>query len=159
MKFLNSNYRSKGYNYANFSTDQVKNQEAIRARKAAIANAEDFPITQASSSVRYPTPSPAPPQNPPSPEAIKNLEKEVRRIESTQRSTKSDPPKRVRIREGANSNKLYRRGRVALKQAGKFVKNNKVGVGLAAAGALGAVGYGVYRKMRSDKGKKRGNYR
>ena len=44
-----------------------------------------------------------------------------------------------------------------LKNAGKFAKNNKVGVGLAAAGALGAVGYGAYRKMRSDKGKKRGS--
>ena len=44
-----------------------------------------------------------------------------------------------------------------LKKAGRFAKNNKVGVGLAAAGALGGVGYGVYRKMRSDKGKKRGS--
>lgn len=44
-----------------------------------------------------------------------------------------------------------------LKNAGKFAKNNKVATGLAAAGALGAVGYGAYRKMRSDKGKKRGS--
>lgn len=49
------------------------------------------------------------------------------------------------------------KGKNMLARAGKFVKNNKVGVGLAAAGALGAVGYGAYRKMRSDKGKKRGS--
>ena len=45
-----------------------------------------------------------------------------------------------------------------LAKAGRFIKNNKVGVGLAAAGALGAAGYGIARKMRSDKGKKRGQY-
>ena len=53
-------------------------------------------------------------------------------------------------------NTVYAGGQM-LKNAGKFAKNNKVGVGLAAAGALGAVGYGAYRKMRSDKGKKRGS--
>lgn len=47
-----------------------------------------------------------------------------------------------------------------LKKAGKFVKGNKLGVGLGAAGALGAVGLGIagVRKMRADKGKKRGSY-
>lgn len=50
------------------------------------------------------------------------------------------------------------KGKNMLAKAGRFIANNKVGVGLAGAGALGAVGYGVYRKMRSDKGKKRGNY-
>lgn len=49
-------------------------------------------------------------------------------------------------------------GGQTLKKAGRFIKNNKVGVGLAAAGALGAAGYGIIRKMRSDKGKKRGKY-
>ena len=49
------------------------------------------------------------------------------------------------------------KGKNMLAKAGKFIKNNKVGVGLAAAGTLGAVGYGAYRKMRSDKGKKRGS--
>lgn len=47
-----------------------------------------------------------------------------------------------------------------LAKAGRFIGNNKVGVGLAAAGALGA-GIGataLMRKMRSDKGKKRGKY-
>jgi hypothetical protein len=51
-------------------------------------------------------------------------------------------------------------GGQALKQAGRFIGRNKVGVGLAAAGALGAgIGATVLaRKMRSDKGKKRGSY-
>lgn len=47
-----------------------------------------------------------------------------------------------------------------LAKAGRFIGKNKVGVGLAAAGALGA-GIGataLMRKMRSDKGKKRGQY-
>jgi len=48
-------------------------------------------------------------------------------------------------------------GKKGLKAAGRFAMRNKVGVGLAAAGALGAVGYGVYRKTRSDKGRKRGS--
>jgi hypothetical protein len=51
------------------------------------------------------------------------------------------------------------KGKNMLAKAGKFISNNKVGVGLAAAGALGAAGAGLaIRKMRSDKGKKRGNY-
>lgn len=45
-----------------------------------------------------------------------------------------------------------------LAKAGSFIKKNKVGVGLAAAGALGAAGVGIARKMRADKGKKRGQY-
>jgi hypothetical protein len=45
-----------------------------------------------------------------------------------------------------------------LAKAGKFISKNKVGVGLAAAGALGAAGVAMARKMRSDKGRKRGNY-
>jgi len=49
-------------------------------------------------------------------------------------------------------------GKQGLKATGRFAMRNKLGVGLAAAGALGAVGYGVYRKTRSDKGKKRGSY-
>jgi len=49
-------------------------------------------------------------------------------------------------------------GKRGLKAAGRFAMKNKLGVGLAAAGALGAVGYGVYRKTRSDKGRKRGSY-
>ena len=47
-----------------------------------------------------------------------------------------------------------------LAKAGSFIAKNKVGVGLAAAGALGA-GIGataLARKMRSDKGRKRGQY-
>lgn len=51
------------------------------------------------------------------------------------------------------------KGKNMLAKAGKFISKNKVGVGLAAAGALGAAGAGLaLRKMRSDKGKKRGNY-
>lgn len=43
----------------------------------------------------------------------------------------------------------------------KWDKTKLKKAGLGAAGLLtaGAIGYGVYRKMRSDKGKKRGNYR
>jgi len=44
-----------------------------------------------------------------------------------------------------------------LKKAGKFAMRNKIALGLGAAGALGAVGVGVARKMRSDKGRKRGS--
>lgn len=147
MKFLNSNYGNNGNNYANFAGGRNRNRTP----------GFDIPVTQAGDKVKYPAPSSIIPMKPPSADSLKTLENDMKRAES--KGSKSSPPKRVRIREGANSNKLYRRGRVALKQAGKFVKKNKVGVGLAAAGALGAVGYGVYRKMRSDKGKKRGNYR
>lgn len=51
-------------------------------------------------------------------------------------------------------------GTQKLREAGQFIMKNKVGTGLAAAGALGA-GIGataLIRKMRSDKGKKRGQY-
>lgn len=40
-----------------------------------------------------------------------------------------------------------------LAKAGKFIKNNKVGVGLAAAGALGAAGGAIALKMRNKKKK------
>lgn len=146
MKFLNSNYGNDGYNYANFAGGRNRNR----------ASGFDIPVTKAGDNVKYPAPSSTIPLKPPSAESLKTLENDMKRGEA--RSSKPAPAKRVRIREGANSNKLYRQGRVALKKAGRFVKGNKVGVGLAAAGALGAVGYGVYRKMRSDKGKKRGNY-
>ena len=147
MKFMNSNYGNDGYNYANFGG----------GRNRQSTSADDIPVGKPSTKAVYPAASSTIPMNPPSAESLKTLENDMLRAES--KASKSSSPKRVRVREGANSNKLYRRGRVALKQAGRFVKNNKVATGLAAAGALGAVGYGVYRKMRSDKGKKRGNYR
>jgi hypothetical protein len=52
------------------------------------------------------------------------------------------------------------KGKNALAKVGRFAMKNKVGTGLAAAGALGAVGLGIagVRKMRADKGKKRGSY-
>lgn len=34
-----------------------------------------------------------------------------------------------------------------------------IGAGIAGAAALGGIGYGLYRKKRSDKGKKRGKYK
>lgn len=46
-----------------------------------------------------------------------------------------------------------------LGKAVKFIGKNKLGIGLAGAAALGGIGYGIARKMRSDKGKKRGFYK
>ena len=43
-------------------------------------------------------------------------------------------------------------------KAKNFIGKNKLGIGLAGATALGGIGYGITRKMRSDKGKKRGFY-
>lgn len=44
-------------------------------------------------------------------------------------------------------------GTQTLKKAGRFVMKNKVGVGLAAAGALGAAGGAIALKMRNKKKK------
>jgi hypothetical protein len=48
--------------------------------------------------------------------------------------------------------------RQGLKTAKQFAGKNKVLLGLAGAGALGVAGTKLIRKMRSDKGKKRGGY-
>lgn len=146
MKFLNSNYGNNGYNYANFA----------RTRRRSSAN--DIPITKAGDNVKYPTREPVKPMAPPTAAQLETLDNNLKAAENRKGGSKSSAPKRVRVRSGMNSNKLFRQGRVALKKAGRFAMKNKVGVGLAGAGALGAVGYGVYRKMRSDKGKKRGSY-
>ena len=43
-------------------------------------------------------------------------------------------------------------------KAKKFISKNKLGLGAVGLATAGAIGYGLIRKMRSDKGKKRGFY-
>lgn len=146
MKFLNSNYSS---GYANFT-------------KKPKADAFDVPFVQ--------NPAVAPGKDLTKSEKLKatiaaeraSAQSRIAQEKAKRYGGSSSPsrpaPKEVRIRNGNLLDNAKEAGSSGLKKAGKFIKNNKVGVGLAAAGALGAAGYGVYRKMRSDKGKKRGQY-
>lgn len=146
MKFLNSNYSS---GYANF-TKKIK--------------ADDFgvPFVQ--------NPAVAPGKDLTKSEKLKatiaaeraSAESRIAQEKAKRFGGSSKPsrpaPKEIPIRSGNILSDAKEAGASGLKKAGKFIKNNKVGVGLAAAGALGAAGYGISRKMRSDKGKKRGQY-
>jgi hypothetical protein len=153
MKFMNSNY-----SYADFAGGRNRSGRNTKQVVSQVDDAFDIPVGKPSTKAKYPAPSSTIPMKPPSAESLKTLENDMKRGES--RSSTPPASKRIRAREGANSSKLFRRGRVALKQAGRFAMRNKVGTGLAAAGALGAVGLGIagVRKMRADKGKKRGSY-
>lgn len=131
MKFLNSNYSS---NYANFAS---KADNFLKDLKKATEKGPKTP-TQLPGPQFTPSNTGFTPASPKSPAGSKP----DKFLKDLKRATDRGRNKGVKL----------------LRKAGKFVKNNKVGVGLAGAGALGAVGYGVYRKMRSDKGKKRGSY-
>ena len=43
--------------------------------------------------------------------------------------------------------------------AKRFLSNNKLKLGAVGLATAGVIGYGLYRKMRSDKGRKRGRYK
>lgn len=64
--------------------------------------------------------------------------------------------------EGIDVSKLERAPKKSIEQVIKPVGSGKgllIGAGIAGAAALGGLGYGLYRKSRSDKGKKRGKYK
>lgn len=64
--------------------------------------------------------------------------------------------------EGIDITKLERAPKKSVGQVIKPKGNGKgllIGAGIAGAAALGGIGYGLFRKKRSDKGKKRGKYK
>jgi hypothetical protein len=73
---------------------------------------------------------------------------ESRLGELREKAAKRRPPQPTPITSVNQSNKF-------LGKAKKFIGKNKVGLGIAGAATLGAIGYGVARKIRSDKGRKR----
>lgn len=133
MKFLNSNYGNDGYNYADFAVKRTK------TKGTRTSNPNPFASTAGEGKYT----------------GTKTYGKELGERIKEGRTGMSQLPASEQI---TNIKKKPTKGTVALKNAGRFIKKNKIGLGLAAAGALGAVGYGAYRKMRSDKGRKRGQY-
>jgi len=149
MKFLNSDY-SKGY--ANFAGGRNRSEKAkpnadsksIRERAVARGNAQESKVVRQNAMARQgraaSTPTPFGPQPLVGPQQKKGFF--------------------GKAKDAAAGKRQYygAKAKNSLSSAGKFIAKNKVGVGLAAAGALGAAGVAMARKMRSDKGKKRGQY-
>ena len=129
MKFLNSDYGHDGYNYADFAVKRTKTK-GIRT-----PSSDPFGGVQSTGTKTY----------------GKELSDNIKSGRAGMSQLPADQKTAI-VRKKATKTG------VALKNAGRFIKKNKVGLGLAGAGALGAVGYGIYRKMRSDKGRKRGQY-
>lgn len=146
MKFLNSDY-NRGY--ANFGVSREQKQ----ARKLAAKNAQKLAL-----------------QNKTAPtsggfKALTNTEDAIKGAAYGPQPMIGPQQKKGgfgKAKDAIEGKAQYygAKAKNTLAKAGNFVKNNKVGVGLAAAGALGAAGAGlaIARKMRSDKGRKRGQY-
>lgn len=128
MKFLNSNY-----NYADFAVKRTRTKGMNRT-----ANPNPFASTVGEGKYT----------------GTKTYGKELGENIKSGRNAMSQLPATDR---SSPIKRKATKGVSLLKKAGRFVMKNKVGVGLGAAGALGAAGLAI-RKMRSDKGKKRGNY-
>ena len=152
MKFLNSNYK-KGYaNFAKKPKPKASNFDVPFIQNPAVAPGKDLTKSEKLKATIAAEKA----------SAQSRIAQEKAKRYGGSSSPSRPAPKEIRISNGNLLDDAKEAGSSGLKKAGKFIKNNKVGVGLAAAGALGAVGsavgYGVYRKMRSDKGKKRGQY-
>lgn len=129
MKFLNSDY-----NYADFAVKRVRTKSTNRT-----PNPNPFASTAGEGKYT----------------GTKTYGKELGENIKRGRAGMSQLPTDQKV--AVTRKKATKMGR-ALKQIGRFAMKNKVGLGLAAAGGLGLAGVGIARKIRSDKGQKRGNY-
>ena len=186
MRFMNSNYGNDGYDYANFSAEgralrkaardrriasetstlviRDPGQPGVRAKGGALAIREAAPRRRKRKKVsRALKDTFARPQIR-EPGIGRDIRSTAAGVNQGARDTfRTQGNAGVRAKSSIAGAKQFGRdavyaGKQGLKATGRFAMRNKLGVGLAAAGALGAVGYGVYRKTRSDKGKKRGSY-
>lgn len=77
-------------------------------------------------------------------------------IKEIPKTTKSNTKIITKVSSNSNKSKSYKETVKTAKEVGTFIsKNRKIGLGIAGAAALGSIGYGIARKIRSDKGRKR----
>lgn len=122
MKFLNSNYGNDGINYADFAVKRTK------TKGTRTPNPNPFGGVQSTGTKTY----------------GKALGDNIKSGRAGMGALPADQKTAIVKKKATKTG-------VALKKAGRFAMKNKVGLGLAAAGALGAVGYGAYRKLKPKK--------
>lgn len=152
MKFLNSDY-SRGY--ANFAKGTSRRQASNNVTPKRSSSAPMAPITPAQEITK-------------SPKSVKGNPRGTNASSAITPAYGPQPLYGPQQKKGKLGNakdaiegkaQYYgAKAKNTLAKAGRFISNNKVGVGLATAGALGAAGVAIARKMRSDKGRKRGQY-
>lgn len=147
MKFLNSDY-SKGY--ANFAKGTSRRQASNNITPKRSSSAPMAPTTPAKDAVK-------------SPASVKGNRRGANASSAMTPAYGPQPLYGPQQKKGKLGNAVdSARGKAqylgaktknTLKKAGSFIAKNKVGVGLAAAGALGAAGGAIALKMRNKKKK------
>ena len=122
MKFLNSNYGNDGLNYADFAVART------RTKGTRTPNPNPFGGATSTGTKTY----------------GKGLSDNIKSGRAGMGALPADQKTAIVKKKATKTG-------VALKKAGRFAMKNKVALGLAGAGALGAVGYGAYRKLKSNK--------
>jgi len=138
MKFLNSNYGNNGLNYADFAVKRTKTKGTRTPEMRA------NPFTGATTPTGNSTGTK-------SYGAVGERAIGANTLSNRIKSGRAGMGALPADQKTAIVKKKATKTGVALKKAGRFAMKNKVGLGLAAAGALGAVGYGAYRKLKSKK--------